>query len=797
MSSSLSILWKLALNPLLLITKQFHSQSHPHLLPSQSPFSLIDLLYDCNSKSLTHGLYTHSPLIKLGLQAHTLISNLLLSLYSKCKKTHLARKLFDEMPHRDIVSWTGIISSYVNTGAHGTALELFGQMVLSGLNPNQFTYATMIRCASSAGGFDLGTCIHARILKRGFESNVVLSSAMLDFYAKCDELEDALRMFSEMEGTDTVSWTVMISALVEAGEWSEALRMFMDMIVNGVSPNEFTFVKILLACRFLRLHYGELVHGQLIVRGVDLNLVLKTALVDMYAKCRRMRNALKVLNQTSDSDVMLWTTIIFGYAQDADCKLAIETLREMEIAGVLPNSFTYSAVLNACVSCSALQLGMQTHSRVFKVGVEGDLSVGNALVDLYSKLSSNLNDSIRAFGELHYLDSFSWTTLISGLLRHNQVNEAFTAFTEMRATGIAPDSYTLSTILKSGGYSTEALAHAMAIHAYVLKTNVDAWDVQLIIGNSLVDAYTRLKRIDDAWNVAYMMMPHRDIFTYTSLAKGLNQLGLHKKALDIIIPIMHDDDVRIDGFSLATFVSATSGLAAIEAGKQLHCLSLKSGLNNWVSVSNGLIDMYSKCGFIEEARKTFALIPEPNVASWNGLISGYSSNARFTEALSAFEDMRLAGVQPDNITMLVVLYACSHGGLVDLGVKYFKSMTEMFGLSPQLDHYVCLVDLLGRAGRLEEAAWVIETMSFKPNDPLIYKTLLHCCKLHRNLAMGEIMARRVMEMDPGDPAVYVMLATMYDDAGKSQMGEMTREMMRERGLNKFPGQSWVETRNVA
>ncbi|XP_077222597.1 pentatricopeptide repeat (PPR) superfamily protein [Tasmannia lanceolata] len=740
----------------------------------------------CNSRSLKDGVSVHCPIIKLGFQDDLFLNNNLLSLYSKCIGVDQARVVFDKMPQRDVVSWTGIISAYVRDGNNEQALELFDQMVFSGLTPNEFTFSSVLRSCSSLGEFEQGIRVQTQIIKLGFESNHVLGSALMDFYSKCNKVDEAFEIFVTMNNKDTVSWTTMISACTKAEDWIRAWRLYSIMIQEGVPPNEFTFVKLLMASGFLGLNYGKLVHAHIILWGIKLNLVLKTALADMYSKCKHMEDAVKILNQTPESDVLLWTAMISGYTQVSDFNGAFSTFREMELSGISPNSFAYAGVLTACSSTLALKLGEQIHSRTIKVGLEHDISVGNSLVDMYMKCSSTVEGALCVFKRILYPNIVSWTSLIAGYARHGYNREAFQAFSEMRVAGLQPNSITLSTILKG---TVEAPIQIRKLHAYIYKTKLHS---DTTVGNSLVDAYSKVGMVDDAWQVI-KLMTHRDVITYTSLATGVNQMGHHEMALDII-SLMNDDDVKMDDFSLTSFLSASACLAAMEPGRQLHCYSVKSGLNEQISVSNGLVDLYGKCGSVSDAHRAFRAIRKPNVVSWNGLISALASNGYFSVALSSFEDMRLAGIGPDGITFLLVLYACSHGGLVDLGLEYFNSMSEFYSLSPQLDHYVCLVDLLGRAGRVEEAANVIETMPFRP-DALIYKTLLGSCKVHHNLALGEHAARNALELDPGDPAVYVLLSNMYDDAGKSDYGEQIRRMMRDRGVRKNPGQSWVEIRN--
>ncbi|KAK6117655.1 hypothetical protein DH2020_048617 [Rehmannia glutinosa] len=622
------------------------------------------IIYFCNKQFLRDGICIHSPILKLGLQDNLLISNNLLSLYAKCCGVEHARHLFDEMPYRDVVSWTGVLSAYVKDGNHEEALRFFNLMKVSGEKPNEFTFSNMLKSCSALSNHVHGTKVHACVIKHGFESNPILSTSLIEFYSKWGFVKAAVGVFIAMENGDTVSWTAMISSFVQAGKWAQA---------------------------FLGINFGNPIHAQLIVWGVQLNLVLKTALVDMYAKCHKMENAVKVLKQTSEQDVQLWTALI---------------------------------------NAQALKLGKQIHTQLIMAGLENDISVGNALLDFYTKCSNAVEDVTRVFKGITLPNVVSWTTLIAGLSANGLKDECFLAFLEMRFLGHQPNSFTLSNILQACG-TTQSSTETRKIHGFIIKTNADS---DIIVGNALVDAYA-----------------------------GLHMIGRYELTLEII-GHMRDDDLRIDGFTISSFLTASANLCAVKTGIQLHCYSIVSGFLKRISVSNGLVDFYGKCWCTLDAQKVFDEIPEPDIISWNGLMHGFALNGHITSALSTLEDMRLAGFRPDSHTLLTVLFACNKGGLVDMGVEYFHSLRELYDITPQLYHYNLLVDLLGRAGRLEDAVGLVKSMPFSPNSS-VYKKLLHACKLHGNVLLGEEMARQGLELDPGDLEFYGILASMYDKAG--------------------------------
>ncbi|KAL2324578.1 hypothetical protein Fmac_023636 [Flemingia macrophylla] len=729
--------------------------------PTFSPFrfreTFLHLLCLCNSQSLQEGLCVHSPIIKVGLQHDLYLNNNLLSLYAKCFGVPQARHFFDEMPHKDIVSWTTLLSAHTRNNHHLEALQLFGLMLGSGQCPNEFTLSTALRSCSALGEFLSGAQIHASVVKLGLEPDPVLGTTLLDLYTKCDCPVEAHKLLAFVKDGDVVSWTTMISSLVESGKWSEALQLYVEMIEAGVYPNEFTFVKLL-------------------------------AIVDMYAKCRRMEDAIKVSNPTTEYDVCLWTTIISGFVQNLQVREAVNAFLDMELSGILPNNFTYASLLNASTSVLSLELGEQFHSRVIMVGLEDDLCVGNALVDMYMKCSHTTTNGVKVFRGIASPNVISWTSLVAGFVEHGLEEESFQLFAEMQAAGVQPNSFTLSTMLGACS-KMKSLTQTMKIHGRIIKTKAD---IDIAVGNALVDAYAGGGMADEAWSVI-CMMNHRDLITYTCLAARLNQRGDHEMALKVITH-MCSDEIKMDEFSLASFLSAAAGLGFMETGKQLHCYSVKSGFKRCNSVSNSLVHLYSKCGSMHNAFKAFKEINEPDTVSWNGLISGLTSTGRISDALAAFDDMRLSGVKPDSFTFLSLIFACSQGNLLNLGLDYFYSMEKTYDITPKLEHFVCLVDLLGRGSRLEEAMGVIETMPFKP-DSVIYKTLLNACNLHGNVPLGEDLARKCLELDPSDPAIYLLLPSLYENAGFPDLGDKTRKLIRERGLRRSPRQCWMEVRS--
>ncbi|XP_050224867.1 pentatricopeptide repeat-containing protein At5g52850, chloroplastic [Mercurialis annua] len=729
----------------------------------------------CNSKSLKQGICIHTPIIKLGLQDHLYLNNNLLTLYAKCYGLDHARHFFDEMPYRDVVSWTGILSAYTKHEQHAEALDVFDSMIISGECPNAFTFSSVLSSCFALGEFSYGRRIHASLIKLGFESNQILGCSLVRFYSWFDSTEVACKFFSSMESKDVVSWTTMIASCLQGGKWTQGLRLYKSMLNAQVFPNEITFVKLLAAPCFVGLHYGKLVHGNMIVLGVELNLAVKTALVDMYSRCRRIEDAVKVSKLTPEYDVSLWTVVISALAQNMKFDEAVAAFHEMEISGILANNVTYLSMLSICISILSLDLGTQIHCKVVRSGLENDVAVGNALVDMYMKCSSAVEYGLRIFRGMESPNVISWTSLISGFVEHGFLEDSLNSYMEMTAVGVQPNSVTLSVVLRACS-RLKSRVQTSKLHACIVKTNSDQ---DIVVGNALVDAYAGSGSVDDAWLVV-RYMNRTDAITYTCLATRLNQIGNHELALDVI-NIMLNDDVKIDGFSLACFLSASAGLGRIEAGKQLHCYSVKSGLSFCISAANALIDLYGKHGLIHKARRAFAEIIEPDVVSWNGLISGLAMNGHIYSALSAFDDMRLTGYKPDAFTFLLVLSACRHGGLPDLGLQYFDSMKEMYGVEPQLDHYTCLVNILGQAGRLEEAMDILDTMPFKP-DALIYKTLLAACRIHRNVPLGEDLARRGLELNPSDPAFYGLLAKLYDVCGRFDLGEQTRRSMQDKAL---------------
>jgi len=347
--------------------------------------------------------------------------------------------------------------------------------------------------------------------------------------------------------------------------------------------------------------------------------------------------------------------------------------------------------------------------------------------------------------------------------------------------GIRPNHITYSSLLKACANLGDQDS-GRQIHAHCIKSNLANINV---VGNALVSMYAESGCMAEATQ-AFNQLYEKNLVSFSCDFDG------DGRSLDYLIQRM---DVGIGTFTFASLISAAASVGLLTKGQQLHALSLKAGFGSDRGIGNSLVSMYSRCGYLEDACRAFDEMNGHNVISWTSMISGLAKHGYAERALELFHDMISAGVKPNDVTYIAVLSACSHSGLVKEGKEHFRMMQKDHGLIPRMEHYACMVDLLGRSGLVKEALDFINEMPWKA-DTLVWKTLLGACKTHNNMDVGEIAAKHIIELEPQDPAPYVLLSNLYADAGLWDQVARIRNAMRNKNLMKETGLSWMHVENT-
>jgi pentatricopeptide repeat protein len=362
-------------------------------------------------------------------------------------------------------------------------------------------------------------------------------------------------------------------------------------------------------------------------------------------------------------------------------------------------------------------------------------------------------------------------------------------FDQILQLGMMPNQSTFSNLLRACA-SLATLEQCEQVHSHIIKCGIE---LDIFMGNALVDAYSKCKSIENARQI-FDHMSEIDVVTCTSMIAGYTQSGHGEKALELSWN-MHCKGMELDQFAFSSALNACAGLSALEQGKQFHAHVFKVGYESDVFAGNALINMYAKCGSIEDACQTFYRIPERDVVSWTAVIAGCAHHGRGHEALHLFEQMLQVGIKPNNITLISVLSACNHAGLVDEACLYFESMIRDHGIEPGVEHYACLVDILGRTGQLDEAERLVNEMPFEPNAS-VWGSLLASSRTHGNTELGRRAAEHLFDLEPKGSGTHVLLANMYASAGRWEDVAKVRRMMKEGGIKKEPGCSWIEVKNT-
>nr|ABR17838.1 unknown [Picea sitchensis] len=583
---------------------------------------------------------------------------------------------------------------------------------------------------------------------------------------------------------NAVVWKETIIGYVKNGFWNKALRLYYQMQRTGINPDKLVFLSVIKACGSQSdLQAGRKVHEDIIARGFESDVIVGTALASMYTKCGSLENARQVFDRMPKRDVVSWNAIIAGYSQNGQPYEALALFSEMQVNGIKPNSSTLVSVMPVCAHLLALEQGKQIHCYAIRSGIESDVLVVNGLVNMYAKCG-NVNTAHKLFERMPIRDVASWNAIIGGYSLNSQHHEALAFFNRMQVRGIKPNSITMVSVLPACAHLF-ALEQGQQIHGYAIRSGFESNDV---VGNALVNMYAKCGNVNSAYKL-FERMPKKNVVAWNAIISGYSQHGHPHEALALFIE-MQAQGIKPDSFAIVSVLPACAHFLALEQGKQIHGYTIRSGFESNVVVGTGLVDIYAKCGNVNTAQKLFERMPEQDVVSWTTMILAYGIHGHGEDALALFSKMQETGTKLDHIAFTAILTACSHAGLVDQGLQYFQCMKSDYGLAPKLEHYACLVDLLGRAGHLDEANGIIKNMSLEP-DANVWGALLGACRIHCNIELGEQAAKHLFELDPDNAGYYVLLSNIYAEAQRWEDVAKLRKMMKEKGVKKQPGCSVV------
>ena len=698
--------------------------------------------------------------------------------------------MLSEMLETNVVRWTSKIMGNARRGLIDQALACFLQMRHAGIEPNAITYSVTISVCAQSARSSLATSLHCLILKKGFSNQLFVSSGLISMYSKHDCIKEARFMFDGMPERDDAAWNSMIAGYSQRGLNEEACGLFCSMINScenwKLLVKDFTLATVLKACGGLGCsRIGKCVHGYAVKIGFDSDLFVSASTIHMYCKCGILDLARRVFDQIENKDIVAWNTMITGYAQNCCEEEAIELFYQMELEGFKSNDTTFCCVLNASTSMSDSAVGRCFHAKVLKLGCSMDVFVATALVDMYSKFY-DIEDVERAFGEMSKRNLVSFNALITGYSLRGKYEQALRVYSWLQSEGMEPDSFTFVGLFSAFSvYGT--VVEGAQVHVHAIKFGLDS---DISVGNSIVNLYSKCGLSDSALE-AFESINGPNSVCWAGIISGFAQNGEGEKAL-VQFCEMHKLFNKADEFSSSSVIKAVSSWVVVEQGRHLHAHVMKSGLDCTIYVGSALIDMYSKCGMVEDAWKVFSVMPEKNAVSWNSMITGYAQNGFCKEALLLFQEMMSSGILPTAVTFVGILFACSHAGLVEEGRNFYNLMVNYYGILASMEHCTCMVDLLGRAGYLEEAEAFLLNSSFS-KEPGIWGSLLSACGIHKNSDVGSRAAQHCLFLDPHGSSSYTNLSNMYASKELWSEASRIRALMKEMGVEKEPGCSWIET----
>lgn len=851
---------------------------------------LVAVLKACSCKStVNHGRYIHAHIVKLGFELDCVVCNTLVAMYIKSGCIDDAHLVFTLSLEKNAVTWNAMISGYAHHGHGFEALHLFSEMYRDGYEPTLVTYVCIFKACGTILALLEGRLIHVLIMKHFLEQETFMGSSLIDFYAKCGSLEDAHKIFNTLPKQDVATWNAIIGAFAQKGLGNTSMNLFQEMQNEGFKPDNVTFLSILKACSSITdLEQGKLIDARINQCGLGYDAFIATTLIDMYVKCGSIKHASRVFCNSTSRDVVTWNTMIGGCAQHDQVEKVLDLFQQMQHEGVNPDTLTYMSLLKTGFSSGSLNLGKLIHTCILGASLEDEAFVENSIVDMYAKFGS-MEDAHNLFARLPRLDVVSWNTMISGYVQHHQSLEALQVLHSMQQEGMEPDKVTCVLLLKACS-SISSLDHGKLVHTQIIEIGCES---DALIESTLIDLYAKCGIMDDArgiftkasqqsvhaWNMlvsgyvhweqfrtaleifenmqqetvqpnemtfifilqaccslealesikvvndlvirgelehdVYVMstlidvyskcgmmeeavgifnnIPNPGVVTWTGLISGHVQHGNGQEALQLFYQ-MQMRGVEPNEATFVCTVKACIILKSVEHGKLVHDCIIQKGFASNEVIGSALIDMYATCGSINDAFKVFSKLPSRDMVTWNVIIAGFALCNDHEMALQHFEAMKQEGLQPDVVTFVSLLAACSQMGLMNEGIDIFECLGEHYSTPQMIDHLNCLIDLLGRSGHLSKAEDVLQAIPPLCSN-LGWRSLLGHCQTHGDVQLGRRCFDRLFELGIANASVYKLMSNIYSRAGMWEDAQVIEGLRVSQNAWEIPANVSAEARN--
>eukprot|EP00250_Pteridium_aquilinum_P020970 c24999_g3_i1 orf=205-2712(+) len=669
--------------------------SLPNLM---EPHQLIETIRKSKNNELAKQIHLH--ICEAGLDM--VLEDYLVSMFAGCGLLMNAEQLFYKLTHRSEYVWTFLIQGHAEHGDSEHAFGLYEKMQEDVMLPTLQTFMALLKACTVLKRAERSQEIHVDIIKEGFEGDLFIGSILLDAYSKSGLVLEAQDIFDELPARDVVSWTALLSGYAEMGLAMEALMCFEQMELEGVAPTPVTCVCSLKACGFLRVaDKGKDIHAKAVKYGFESNTFVDSSLIDSYGKCGCLLEAQKVFDGASHRDIVSWTALIAGYAENGFDEEVLYLLEQMRIGGVVPNAATFACSLKSCSNIGSACNIREMHCAILKQGFDTNNLVGSALVDMYAK-GGLLTEANEIFDKLFIRDEVSWNTLLAGYLEHGLFEEALHAYEDMQSDSVSPNDVTWVCSLKACSI-LGATHRSQDIHAEVIK---QGGEKENHVTSALVDVYASCGLLAEAEHVSGEL-PARNVVTWNGLIAGYAEHGFGEYALECY-QAMQSEGVPPDVVTFISSLKACCGVGNINSGREMHAEITKRGFEDEF-IGSTLVDFYAKCGLLAEARDAFNMLPFRDVVMWNTLIQGYAEHGDSEEILVILEEMESDCFSWNAETFACCLKACCSTGFTVWGQEIHAKMVKE---GYEAHHSVgnVLVDVYVKWGWLAEAKKVFEDL---------------------------------------------------------------------------------------